>query len=1124
MTIRVALHHKTLYRYDRPVTLSPHVIRLRPAVHSRTPIESYSLRITPQPHFLNWQQDPFGNYLGRVVFPERTMELSMQIDLVADMTVINPFDFFLEEAAEHFPFEYEPHLKKDLAPYLEVREAGPHLMRWMKGIDRSRMRSVDFLVAINQRLARDIAYTIRMEPGVQTCEQTLDRALGSCRDTGWVLVQVLRHMGLAARFVSGYLVQLVADQKPLEGPSGPAEDFTDLHAWAEVYIPGAGWIGLDPTSGLFAGEGHIPLACTPDPESAAPVTGFTDTCEVVQFEHANTVTRIHEDPRVTRPYSPDQWARIDALGRQVDADLAAGDVRLTMGGEPTFVSIDDMESPEWTIAADGQAKRERASVLVRRLRDTFGPGGVLYHGQGKWYPGEPLPRWMLAVFWRADGRPVWRNASLLADTARDYGHGIREAESLAQELTERLGLPTVYLQPGHEDALHYILAEQKLPPDADPLALDLNDPLERQRLARLLQRGLGEATGYALPLAWDFGRNRWMSGNWSFRRGHMFLLPGDSAMGYRLPLDSLPSLDPDKRIVLHDRSLMQPLPQLPDYGLSRPYQSAAGQGGGKAATATAAPAMSRPAVPVGGAIHEPNDAVRTALCVEAREGRLHVFLPPLTYLEHFLELISAIEASAAALALPVVVEGYAPPRDPRLMRLPVTPDPGVIEVNIHPSGNWTELVHTTQALYREARSARLATEKFMLDGRHTGTGGGNHITIGAAAPADSPILRRPDLLRSLIGYWQNHPSLSYLFSGMFIGPTSQAPRVDEARNESLYELEIAFRQLPTGDVAQPWLVDRLLRNLLIDSTGNTHRTEFCIDKLYSPDGETGRLGLVELRAFEMPPHPQMALVQAALLRALIARFWKTPYTRPLVRWGTELHDRFMLPHYVRSDMADVVAELQAAGYPFSMDWLAPFFEFRYPHYGTLVSGDLQIELRAATEPWHVLGEEATAGGTARYVDSSVERLQVKASGLTDTRYVVACNGRRVPLRSTGTRGEQVAGVRYRAWQPPSALHPAIGVHAPLTFDLIDTWNGRAVAGCRYHVTHPGGRSYEAFPVNAFEAESRRVSRFWAYGHTPGDLPPPPDLGGYLPKDAPRPMAPPQAEPDRDFPHTLDLRR
>ncbi len=1141
MTIRVALHHKTLYRYDRPVKLSPHVIRLRPAVHSRTPIESYSLRLTPEPHFLNWQQDPFGNYLGRVVFPERALELSMEVDVIADLTVINPFDFFLEEAAEHCPFTYEPHLKKDLAPYLEVRESGVLLKKWLTGVDRSRMRTVDFLVAVNQRLARDIAYTVRMEPGVQTCEQTLQGALGSCRDTGWVLVQVLRHLGLAARFVSGYLVQLVADQKPLQGPSGPTADFTDLHAWAEVYVPGAGWIGLDPTSGLFAGEGHIPLACTPDPESAAAVTGFTDECEVTSFEHSNTVTRIHEDPRVTKPYSAYQWARIDALGHQVDADLKTDDVRLTMGGEPTFVSIDDMDAPEWTIAADGKDKRRLSSQLVRRLRDAFGPGGVLYHGQGKWYPGEALPRWMLAVFWRADGRPVWHDPSLLADTARDHGHGEREALAFAEELTERLGLATVYLNPGYEDVFHYLLAEQKLPDNLDPLATDLKDPLERQRLARLLEGGLTRVAGYALPLSWDFGRSRWMSGRWSFRRTHMFLLPGDSAMGLRLPLDSLPYLAPEARIKQIDRSLLQPLPELPDYGQTQPAgtgearsgtstitgnaPSEAGAGLGQRVGFRLAPASApEPAALSAPVAHHPNDAVRTALCVEAREGRLHVFLPPLTYLEHYLELLSAVEATAAALGLPVVIEGYAPPRDPRLVRLPVTPDPGVIEVNIHPAASWAELVRNTETLYREARETRLGTEKFMLDGRHTGTGGGNHITIGAATPTDSPILRRPDLLRSLVTYWQNHPALSYLFSGMFIGPTSQAPRIDEARSESLYELEIAFRQLPEGEVAEPWLVDRLFRNLLIDTTGNTHRTEFCIDKLYSPDTETGRLGLVELRAFEMPPHAQMALVQAALLRALIAKFWRQPYRQPLVRWGTELHDRFMLPHYVRSDMKDVIDDLNSAGYAFSMDWLAPFFEFRYPHHGTLVAGDIQLDLHAATEPWHVLGEEVVTGGTARYVDSSVERLQVRATGLTDGRYVLTCNGRPVPLRSTGTRGEYVAGVRYRAWSPPSALHPKIGVQAPLTFDLIDSWNGRAIAGCRYHVTHPGGRSYETFPVNAFEAESRRVSRFWAYGHTPGDLPAPADTTGFLPAGAPRPMAPPPAEPDRDFPHTLDLRR
>ncbi len=1153
MTIHVALTHRTLYRYDRAVQLSPHVVRLRPAAHSRTPVLAYSLRVSPGDHFINWQQDPFGNYLARLVFPERAHELSIEVDLVADMTVINPFDFFLEDYATRSPFDYEPALRRDLAPYLEVRESGPRLRRWLDSVDRTPVRTVDALVALNQRLAREIAYTIRMEPGVQTCEQTLERALGSCRDTGWLLVQVLRHLGFAARFVSGYLVQLVADQKPLDGPAGPERDFTDLHAWAEVYIPGAGWIGLDPTSGLFAGEGHIPLACTPDPEGAAPVSGYTDTCEVVAFEHENTVRRLREDPRVTLPYSEAQWSAIDALGEQVDAELTAGDVRLTMGGEPTFVSVDDMESAEWTVAADGPDKRRKADELVRRLRDAFGAGGVLYHGQGKWYPGEPLPRWMLAVFWRHDGVPVWRDATLLADTSRNLGHGEPEARAFAQELVERLGLPALYLQPGYEDAFHYLLVEQRLPDNVDPLSPALRDPLERKRLARLLDRGLDVPTGYALPLAWDFVRSRWTSGQWRFRRGHMALVPGDSPMGLRLPLESLPVVPVEQRHRLYDRSLLEPLPQLPadaralrvalpaEGGYAATVEAAIGSAThGRAGTPGPAP-RGQGAAPMGGSAAGgdagrgtaaggagdvpagtllPDDALRTALCVEAREGRLHVFLPPLSHLEHWLDLVSCIEDTAAALALPVVIEGYAPPRDPRLVRLPVTPDPGVIEVNIHPAASWRELARNTTQLYEQARLTRLGTEKFMLDGRHTGTGGGNHITLGGPTPADSPMLRRPDLLRSLLTCWQNHPSLSYLFSGLFIGPTSQAPRVDEGRDEALHELELAFSRLPAGDVAQPWLVDRLLRNLLVDVTGNTHRTEFCIDKLYSPDGEAGRLGLLELRAFEMPPHPRMALVQALLLRTLVARFWREPCRNRLVRWGTELHDRFMLPHYVQADLRDVVADLQSAGYPFRMEWLDPFFEFRYPRYGTLVAGDVQLELRAATEPWHVLGEEVTAGGTARFVDSSVERLQVRLTGATSGRHVLTCNGRRVPLRSTGRRGEFVAGVRYRAWQPPSALHPTIGVHAPLVFDLIDTWNGRAVAGCRYHVAHPGGRSYDTFPVNAFEAESRRVARFTAWGHTPGDLP------GAIDGDrseSTRPMAPPAEEPAGEHPYTLDLR-
>ncbi|MFZ5604006.1 MAG: transglutaminase family protein, partial [Pseudomonadota bacterium] len=477
-------------------------------------------------------------------------------------------------------------------------------------------------------------------------------------------------------------------------------------------------------------------------------------------------------------------------------------------------------------------------------------------------------------------------------------------------------------------------------------------------------------------------------------------------------------------------------------------------------------------------------------------------------------------------------EGYDPPKDLRLEKFMVTPDPGVIEVNIHPAHSRKQLQQNTLDLYEIARKSRLGTEKFMVDGRHAGTGGGNHVTMGGATPADSPMLRRPDVLRSLITFWQHHPGLSYLFSGLFIGPTSQAPRVDEGRNENLYELEIAFGQMPEGDVVQPWLVDRLLRNLLVDISGNTHRSEFCIDKLYSPDSAAGRLGLLEFRAFEMPPHARMSLVQMLLLRTLVALFWKQPYRQRLVRWGTALHDRFLLPHYVMEDLNNVCEFMQQQGYPFQVEWLAPFLEFRFPHYGRVKIRDIEITLQTAIEPWHVMGEEVTRSGTARFVDSSIERMQVKVSGLSEGRYVLACNGRTVPLRNTGTHGEYVAGVRYRAWQPPSALHPTIGIHSPLVFDLIDTFNGRSIGGCTYHVHHAGGRSYDTFPVNAYEAEGRRISRFWGYGHTQGPLAVTPEVRPFLHSgdrfypngNPPGPMAPPPEETNREYPYTLDLRR
>ena len=1112
MAIRIAINHKTRYDYDRSISLSPHIIRLRPAVHTRTPIEAYSLEVTPKEHYINWQQDPFGNFLARLVFPEKTRVLEINVDIIADLTVINPFDFFVEESAEQFPFTYDDHLRKELAPYFEIVEDDPKLKDWVSQISKSKKPINDFLVELNQRLEQDIDYTIRLEPGIQSCETTLTKALGSCRDSAWLLVQILRHLGLAARFVSGYLIQLKPDVESLAGPSGTDHDFTDLHAWTEVYLPGAGWVGLDPTSGLFAGEGHIPLSCTPHPVSAAPITGATDKCEV-EFSYSNTVQRIHEDPRVTKPYSEAQWAAINALGKKVDHDLAVDDVRLTMGGEPTFVSIDDMDSPQWETAALGEQKRELAGILFNRLRDRFAPGALLHYGQGKWYPGEPIPRWALSCFWRHDKRPVWRNAALIAEDNVDYGFGPVKADRFTKELAKTLRIDPRYVISGYEDTLYYLWEEGNQPVNIDPSDARLKDPAERKRLARLLSGDLTRPVGFVLPLQWDETNRHWRSCPWQLRRDHLFLTPGDSPMGLRLPLDSLPWEAKEDKETPSEQSLFQSLPPLKDYA------------GEVTAEADQDPEIKQQQPSGGGSVNI--KVFHTALCVETRAGMLHVFMPPVTHLEHYLDLVSSIEAVAEKLKMPVRFEGYEPPRDWRINKLAVTPDPGVIEVNIHPARNWEELVSNTEILYEEARLSRLGTEKFMLDGGHTGTGGGNHVTIGGATPENSPALRRPDLLRSLVTYWQHHPGLSYLFSGLFIGPTSQAPRVDEARNESLHELEIAFEQMPDGEVHAPWLVDRLMRNLLVDLTGNTHRAEFCIDKLYSPDSATGRLGLIEFRAFEMPPHARMSAVQMLLLRALIAWFWRNPYKHKMVRWGTELHDRFMLPHYVWADMKDVVKDLQRAGHPFQLQWLEPFLEFRFPHYGTVTIQDIKLHLHGAIEPWNVLGEEVSNVGTARFVDSSVERLQVKLTGLTDSRYVVTCNGRRLPLRNTGTHGEYVAGVRFRAWQPPSALHPTIGIHAPLVFDIIDTWNGRSIGGCTYFVSHPGGTNPDIYPVNAYAAETRRITRFWDFGHTQDVIEPSPDIASlrefYPEGHSIGLLDPPAGEMNPEYPHTLDLR-
>lgn len=779
---------------------------------------------------------------------------------------------------------------------------------------------------------------------------------------------------------------------------------------------------------------------------------------------------------MVRMYTEDQWAAIVALGNEVDARLDAGDVRLTMGGEPTFVSAKDRKGAEWRTAALGPSKVRLAAELARRLRARFAPGGVIHFGEGKWYPGEPVPRWAYTVYWREDGKPLWRNPKLLSFSPGENKAAVGDARRFVEKLALRLGLDPGFVRKAYEDPVPYLAREQHLPENLDLLRAALGDEDRYAGLKRVLKHGVAKPVACVLPVQWsDLAEApRWRSERWSFKRKRLYLVPGDQPAGHRLPLGSLPLLPADLYPYFNP---IDPFEDRPPFEEDAP---------GTVPSATAAPAQGLS--DCGGisfmGFDAPEAPVRRAICVEPRDGLLNIFLPSMESADAFVNLLAAIEDTARQLRMPVRLEGYKPLPDPRLKSLSVTPDPGVIEVNLHPARDWKELADINLGLFEDARQSGLTAEKFTLYGRHAGTGGGNHVTVGGPRPADSPFLRRPDLLRSVVCYWQNHPALSYLFSGLFVGPSSQAPRVDEARHEALYELELAFQQVPdpeNGETAPPWLVDRLFRNLLIDVSGNTHRAEICIDKLYSPDSAQGRLGLVELRAFEMPPDARLLLAQRLLIRALIAWFWEQPVDCPLVRWGTALHDDFMLPHFVWSDLLAVTDDLAAAGIAFDPEWLRPQFELRFPCYGRVTVDGVAVEIRQALEPWMVLGEEPDSGGTSRPTDSSVDRLQVRVAGYDADRHVLVCNGLLVPLRPAGAEKEYVAGIRFRAWDNPSGLHPTLSATPSLTFSLIDRRVDGSLGGCAYSVGGSDGEEYPWPPADAREAERRRRERFRPLG-------------------------------------------
>jgi uncharacterized protein (DUF2126 family) len=1075
-SMRVRIQHQTRYDYDEPAALGPHLLRLRPAHHARAHLLSYNLTVEPAGAELRWQHDPWGNRVVRLTFPEgfKTTSLVLTVDAAFDIRPVNPFDFFVDERCQRVPFAYPPEIRAELGPYLDAKAPGPLLGRWLAETPFEGYVT-DFLVALNSRVAADVRYIIRDEPGVQSSEETLALRSGSCRDSALLLVDALRALGLAARFVSGYLVQLTDEGNIPDLARGVSTDVVDLHAWAEVYVPGAGWIGLDGTSGLLCNEGHIALACTASPEQASPVEGTASL--PARFSFSQNVSRLGHEPTPHKPYTDEQWGELLAAGARVDEVIAASGLVLTVGGEPTWTSRENPREPEWITEALGPTKWSQGLRMARELASRFGHGALVLHRMGKLYPGESLPRWNLQLLWRQDGVPVWRDGALLAlDPAPPARRASADdARRFGEVLAARLGVEP-RLVPGHEDPWAYLHREENLPLDVDLAAVAVDDPEERRTLARTLERGVGAVVGYALPLSREEGS--WQTDVWTFRRERMYLIFGDSPMGLRLPLERIGG--EAGAVVEQDVTLgAAPLPTMQRPGVRPPPRPVE-------------PGKKRP---------------RTALCVEPRGGVLQVFLPPLPSAEGFLELIGEVEATAEELGLPVRLEGYGPPGDPRLQSCLVTPDPGVIEINVPVSRTLGEYVGMLEKVAEAALHAGLSTEKYQIDGREVGSGGGNHITLGGPTTAESPWLRRPDLLGSLLRYVQNHPSLSFLFTGLFVGPTSQAPRVDEARHDGLRELELALSRLPPeGADAPPWFVDRLLRNLLTDVAGNTHRTEICIDKLYDPAGLAGRQGLVEFRAFEMPPHERLAVAQVLLLRAITAMFLREPCRRPLIRWGTELHDRFMMPHYLWADFRQILAELAAAGLPLDEAWFQPFLDHRFPVLGTFTVDDITLELRPALEPWPVLGEEAAGATVSRYVDSSLERLQLRVDGMTEGRYQVLVNGLLLPLRPTGRAGERIAGVRFRAWQPPHCLHPHIGLHHPLRFDLVDTWGKRSLGACTYHVWHPDGRAYEDPPLTAFEAGARRAQRFTTEGHLPW------------------PVRAQATEVDPEHPYTLDLRR
>lgn len=1103
MTTRVALSHHVGYVFDRQIDTATLWLRLRPAPHTAAQLEAYSIKVHVQQPWLTWVRDPFENHLGRLDLPEPFSRISFDVEFIAVLDPVNPFDFFVEPLANDFPFEYPDQLRKELAPYLHQESCGPAFTDWLNELDRSPRYLVEFLTHMKDHVCENLTMQSAAEAKPIDLDVVIQQGGGSSRDLAWVLTQSLRAIGLAARFTSGYLISLATDENGdiSEDDTG---DNARLHAWSEVFLPGAGWIGLDPSLGIFTAENHVPLASAPDPFRTVPLVGI-DQQRVESYQNEIRLRRL-KPISPAMPVSETHWRDIAATGRFIDASLNAKQIGLCSSAEVNFVSAVNAGAPEWTNQTLGEDKLRVAYALLNRLRTKWASSGAVHLCQGEHIQGEKTARWRLSCCYRGDDRPVWRNSELLECGQNAFRCATSlDARQLAATLAGNLGLSKEFVIPAHEDRLHQ-LSNNPMLSNYLPSGDELRDPLQREHLANQLSATQAAPAGYVLPLRWDSCAEAWTSGVWKFRREGLYLLPGDFSLGFRLPLHSLAKHTTEPDDIATEPSPFEEKSLLPEvYGEISARQIDLG------------PAMEETAIADRG---RSGLAPRTAICVESREGVLHVFLPPIHYVEHYVDLVGAIESAAESLGLPIVLEGYEPPQDRRLKRFVIEPDNGLLRLFLPAASSWQEQSELYETAYAEADEVGLDCEHGgRRDDVRQRPNSYTTLTLGGPTPSASPFLNQPQILRSLIAYWQKHPSLSYFFSGTLIGPSGNAPRPDEGRDDALYELGIALERFPK-DSYPPWMPDRLLRHLLADASGNMHCAETRVDQLYAPERQSRRQGQIMLRSFDMPSHHRLASLQALLVRALIAHFGRQPYTKPLIAWHSALHDRFMLPQVLWDNLGTILCELGESGFPLQHDWFAPLLEMNFPSLGSVQIGDIMLELRRAHEPWPLLAEEVAGGGMARFIDVANERIQVRVSGMAPDRYLVACNQELVPLHPGAIQGDYVAGVRYKVCQPPSTLHPTVAPITSLVFDLIDTWTGRAIGGCTYHPTPP--RSW-AVGVTGAPTIPDRSGRQPTTRLAPLTLAATPVAGTFIATGSGvQPVASPRQRVNQRFPYTLDL--